>query len=61
MRDLSQYEAVKGQMVSRYARRQDVGRDAIEEFYTAVSGGDYFVPPEPREDGFAGDMLFGNG
>ncbi|MCH8195248.1 MAG: hypothetical protein IIB12_04175 [Chloroflexi bacterium] len=48
-------------MVSRYARGQDVGRDAIEEFYTAVSGGDYFVPPEPREDGFAGDMLFGNG
>ena len=61
MRDLSQYEAVKGQMVSRYTRGQDVGRDAIEAFYTAVSGGYYFVPPEPREEGFVGAALFGDG
>ncbi|MEE9198431.1 MAG: Dyp-type peroxidase [Dehalococcoidia bacterium] len=58
VRGLSQYEAIKDQMVSRSTRGRDVGKDAIEEFYTAVSGGYYFVPPEPGHDGYVGDFLF---
>src|SRR5207249_4360999 len=55
VRDLSQYEAVKGQMSSGNRR---VGKDAIEAFYTAVAGGYYFAPPVP-DDGFVGDVLVG--
>jgi putative iron-dependent peroxidase len=58
VRDLAQYEAVKGQMTSRYTGTEDVGKDAIESFYTAVSGGYYFVPPQPDDDGYIGDFLF---
>ena len=58
VRDLSQYETVKGQMTSRYTNGKDVGKDAIEAFYTAVSGGYYFLPPPP-EEGYMGGFLFG--
>lgn len=58
VRDLAQYEGVKAQMTSRYTGTQDVGKDAIESFYTAVSGGYYFVPPQPDDDGYMGDLLF---
>ena len=54
VRDLSQYEAVKGKMVGN----KRVGKDAIEAFYTTVAGGYYFAPPVP-EDGFVGDVLVG--
>ena len=59
VRDLAQYETIKGQMAgARNVDGTEPGRDAIEEFYTAVSGGYYYVPPEPEGDGYLGDFLF---
>ena len=58
MRDLAQYEALKTQMATHGKDGKDVGKDAIEAFYTAVSGGYYFAPPLPGSDGYLGDFLF---
>lgn len=56
--DLLQFEQVKGQMVSDHTGDERVGKDAIEDFYTTVSGGYYFAPPAPDGDGSLGDVLF---
>ncbi len=56
--DLLQFEQVKGQMVSDHTGADQVGTDAIEDFYTTVSGGYYFAPPAPDGDGSLGDVLF---
>lgn len=56
--DLEQFEQVKGQMVSEHTGADQVGKDAIEDFYTTVSGGYYFAPPAPDGDGSLGDVLF---
>lgn len=56
--DLEQFEQVKGQMVSDHTGEDQVGKDAIEDFYTTVSGGYYFAPPAPDGDGSLGDVLF---
>ena len=56
--DLLQFEQVKGQMVSEHTGADQVGKDAIEDFYTTVSGGYYFAPPAPDGDGSLGDVLF---
>ena len=56
--DLLQFEQVKGQMVSDHTGGERVGKDAIEDFYTTVSGGYYFAPPAPEGDGSLGDVLF---
>ena len=56
--DLEQFEQVKGQMVSEHTGGDRVGKDAIEDFYTTVSGGYYFAPPAPDGDGSLGDVLF---
>ena len=56
--DPLQFEQVKGQMVSDHKGSDKVGKDALEEYFTAVSGGYYFVPPAPPSDGSLGDVLF---
>ena len=57
VRDVQQYETVKDQMVSTTTDGVHTGKDAIEEYYTSVSGGYYFVPPR-SDDGYLGDFLF---
>ena len=53
--DLDQYEAVKRSMLSE----RGGGHDRLEDFYHAVEGGYYFVPPRPQGKGaFIGDFLF---
>ena len=56
--DLLQFEQVKGQMVSEHTGGERVGKDAIEDFYTTVSGGYYFAPPAPDGDASLGAVLF---
>ncbi len=52
---LDQYEAIKKSMVE--AARG--GHDRLEDFYHAVEGGYYFMPPRPKNRGeFVGDFLF---
>jgi putative iron-dependent peroxidase len=54
-RDLEQYEAVKKSMLSQAKG----GHDRLEDFYQAVEGGYYFIPPRPlARGGFLGDFLF---
>lgn len=54
-RDLEQFEAIKKSMLSETKG----GHDRLEDFYHAVEGGYYFVPPRPQaKDGFIGDFLF---
>ncbi len=53
--DLSQYEAIKKSMVGGAKG----GHDRLEDFYHAVEGGYYFMPPRPKKVGeFLGDFLF---
>jgi putative iron-dependent peroxidase len=53
--DLDQYEAIKKSMVG-VAKG---GHDRLEDFYHAVEGGYYFMPPRPKNrDDFVGDFLF---
>jgi putative iron-dependent peroxidase len=53
--DLGQYEAIKKSMVSEAKG----GHDRLEDFYHAVEGGYYFMPPRPTSrGGFIGDFLF---
>ena len=46
--DLLQFEQVKGQMVSEHTGGERVGKDAIEDFYTTVSGGLLLRAPRAR-------------
>ncbi|MDA1036486.1 MAG: Dyp-type peroxidase [Chloroflexi bacterium] len=58
VRDLDQFEVIKTQMAS--AKNLDgtsPGLDAIHAQSTPVSGGYYYVPPEPLGDGYVGDFL----
>jgi len=53
--DLDQYETIKKSMVSKAKG----GHDRLEDFYHAVEGGYYFMPPRPtNRGGFIGDFLF---
>ncbi len=53
--DPDQYEAIKKSMVGAGKG----GRDRLEDFYHAVEGGYYFMPPRPKgRGGFLGDFLF---
>jgi putative iron-dependent peroxidase len=53
--DPGQYEAIKKSMVSKAKG----GHDRLEDFYHAVEGGYYFMPPRPTSrGGFIGDFLF---
>ncbi len=46
-------------MASPCTQGRRAGKDAIEQLYTAVSGGCSFAPPQPEGNGYAGDFLFG--
>lgn len=53
--DPSQYETIKKSMLSKAKG----GHDRLEDFYHAVEGGYYFMPPRPtNRGGFIGDFLF---
>jgi putative iron-dependent peroxidase len=53
--DPSQYETIKKSMVSKAKG----GHDRLEDFYHAVEGGYYFMPPRSTtKEGFIGDFLF---
>lgn len=53
--DLGQYETIKKSMVSKTKG----GHDRLEDFYHALEGGYYFMPPRPtNKGGFIGDFLF---
>lgn len=58
VRDLDQFEIIKTQMAgAKNADGTSPGQDAIHAQSTPVSGGYYYVPPEPADDGYLGDFL----
>lgn len=58
VRDPSQFVVSKTQMLSNTKNGKKAGKDELHAFSTPVTGGYYFAPPQPDDDGYLGDFLF---